>query len=395
VVELLLEYGADPTRNIEIDGGPLAIVCGEGNLDMAKLLLSHGADPNLFHKGNQLPLYNAVITGNLGMIDLLLEHGADRTISDGDVFSCAEAKIIPRLLDAEILPAEKMKYLDICLQRAAFSTKLSLCSWLLDQGADLNYAGGEFGSPLQAALSGEWVSTAAIINDRHLIIEMFLRRGAKVNNPDPDGKFPSALQAAAATIGKGQYKTATRLLDAGADVNICGGKYHSPLQSAARFRPALLERLLQSGADINAVGGNFGSALHAAAYAHDLKSTKLLINHGADVNIIAGKYGSVIQAAAKGNSDSEVGFTSERESVKIIKLLHEHGASLTVQGGKYCTALQMAAKSGNLQAVKWLLANGADLNVEGGMYGSAYKAAVKKSQYAVISYLEQHFPGCK
>lgn len=99
-----------------------------------------------------------------------------------------------------------------------------------------------------------------------------------------------------------------------------------------------------------------------------------------------------MQAAAKENAVCSGGFTFERESLWALELLGNYGASVTAVGGRYCTALQMAAKSGNLEAVKWLLRNGADPSVKGGKYGSALKAAVIKKRFAVISYLEQHFP---
>jgi ankyrin repeat protein len=369
VVELLLEYGAD--LNMNIDRGALTIACHIGDLTMAEYLLSHGADPRLRNLilGGRYPLYDPARTGDLQIIDLLLAHGADRNIQDGDVFAiaaCGGQKTITRLLDLELSPAERQKYLDRSLQKAAYFTDLNLCSWLLEQGADSNYSPGEYGCPLKAA----------DINNRLLIINLLLRHGASPNT--------SALHTA---LIDGQSKSAKALLDAGADVNICGGEVHSPLQAAARYTPKLLPRLLASGADVNAVGGIYGTALHVAAYTHDIESIKLLLSHGAEVTIIAGKYSSVIQAAAREDDVANGTFTLERQSVEATELLYEHGASATVQGGKYGSALQMAAKSRNLLTLKWLLAHGADPHAEGGKYGIALKAAVKKERYAVISYL--------
>jgi ankyrin repeat protein len=325
------------------------------------------------------------------MLDLLLEHGANENINAGEIFAVAcygGEKTITRLLDMDISRVERDIHLGICLQGAAYSTNLKLCSWLLEQGANINSVGEKYGSPLQAAVRDEQVCMAAPVNNRRLIIDMLLSRGADVNASGPKG---SALQIA---LNKGQSRSANTFLDAGADINVCGGELCSPLQAAARYTQKLLPRLLSMGADVNAVGGRYGTALHAAAYTHDLDSVSLLLSHGADIHIQAGKYGDVLQAASKENAVSSGGFTSERDSVEALKLLYSHGASTTAQGGKYGSALQLAAKSGNLEAVKWLLAHGADPRVQGGEYGSAMKAAVKKARWGVISYLEQHFPGC-
>jgi ankyrin repeat protein len=376
--------------NINVCRGALAEACDDDNLELVSYLLSQGADPNLICRNYRYPLYDATRKGNLEMLELLLEHGADRTINAGDVFAVAcygGEKVITKLLDMEMSDELEM-YRDRCLQEAAYSTKLRLCSWLLEQGANINCSSKKRGSPLQAAVSDDQVYAAAGSNNRRLVIDMLLSRRANVNAPGPKG---SALQIA---LSNRDSKSANTFLDAGADINMFGGELHSPLQAEARHTQKLLPRLLSMGVDVNAVGGRYGTALHAAAYTHDLGSISLLISYGADIQTQAGKYGDVLQAASKENAVCNGGFISERDSVQALKLLHAHGASTTAQGGKYESALQMAAKSGNLEAVKWLLANGADPWVQGGKYGSAMKAAVKKERWGVISYLEQHFPGC-
>jgi ankyrin repeat protein len=359
---------------------------------MVEFLLERGADPNLIKKGYRFPLYDATNRGNLRLLNLLLDHGADISISDARAFGQATwggEKILSRLLEQDMTTTEREMYLDRALQNAAYYANLNICKWLLDHGANLNFVGGEYGGPLQAALSNGQISLYGDqANNSLLILNMFLARGANVNNVGQSSEYRSALVMA---VEKRAAKIAQIVLNAGADPNIGGGDLYSPLQAAARYNQSMLKPLLAAGADVSTMGGRFGTALHAAAYAHDCESIELLLRHGADVNIIAGKYGSVIQAAAKRDSVSTGGWTAGRESVRAIQLLHDHGASITVEAGKYCTALQMAAKSGNLAAVKWLLTHGADPRVKGGRFGTALKGALKKERWAVVSYLEQHF----
>lgn len=387
VVELLLDYGADPNLNADINCGPLTRAAASGDIAMVEFLLERGADPNLFKMGCRFPLYDAASKGNLQLVNLLLDHGANVSTSNASAFEQAilgGEKILSRLLEQDMTAAERERYLDRALQNAAHYANLNICKWLLDHDANLNFVGGKYGGPLQAALSNNYPSEA---NDSLLVLNMFLERGANVNNVGQCSKHPSVLMMA---IQKCTAKFAQIVLNRGADPNIGGGDLHSPLQAAARCEPSVLERLLAAGADVSAVGGRFGTALHAAAYAHDCESIELLLRYGADVNIIAGKYGSVIQAVAKRDTVSNGSWTAGRQSVHAMQVLYDHGAPVMVEAGKYCTALQMAAKSGNLEAVKWLLAHGADPRVKGGRFGTALKGALKKERWAVISYLEQH-----
>lgn len=391
-MELLLNYGADPNVNVDIDRGPLAPSAASGDIPMVEFLLERGADPNLFKKQSRFPLYDAVSDGNLQLVNLLLDHGADISTNDALAFEqaiWAGEKMLSRLLELKMTAAERERYLDCALQNAAHYANLNICKWLLDHGANLNFVGGKYGSPLQAALSNDQIGLyASQANNSRLILNMFLERGANVNNVGQSSEYRSAVMLA---IKNRSAKVAQLVLNAGADPNIGGGDLYSPLQAAARHLQSMLKPLLAAGTDVNAVGGRFGTALHAAAYTHDCESIELLLRHGADVNIIAGKYGSVIQSAAKRDSVSSGSWIAGRESVRAMQVLYNHGASVTVEAGRYCTALQMAAKSDNLEAVKWLLAQGANSRVKGGRFGTALEAALKKERWAVVSYLEQHF----
>jgi ankyrin repeat protein len=72
----------------------------------------------------------------------------------------------------------------------------------------------------------------------------------------------TALQAAVIENHEGMAKL---LLAHGADINLVGGKYGTPLQDAAtRGRIGLLELLIDKGADVNVEGGKYGTALQAA-----------------------------------------------------------------------------------------------------------------------------------
>jgi ankyrin repeat protein len=410
-VDLLIEYGADlnnipqDTQGMVLTGkqGPLVGACGNNDLDMAQFLLERGADPNIDNIDYGCPLSCAVNSaGNFQLVELLLDYGADIVLKQG-IFEqavFAGEKMISRLLQQPMTTEDRKRHLDQALQSAAYWAILEMCIWLLDQGANPNYRGGRWGCPLTAAIANNHICDGAGINNRRLIIDLLLQRGADVNpgtihagperNPNVKGDtFPTPLAAAL------QYQSisiANRILEAGADPNIPGGELHLPLQTAACFCPAMVEPLLAAGSEVNAVGGaTYGTALHAAAYAHNVDGIKLLLAHGADATITAGKYGSVLQAAAKRETVSSSS-RSGRRSVPAMKLLVAAGADVHARCGKYDSVLQMAAKSGNLKAVRWLVEEmGVDVNVKGGRFGSVRAAAVMKEWWGVVSYLERKF----
>lgn len=363
-----MDYGADLNHVFKGIQSALMSACRKSDLDMAQFLLEHGADPNIIGQYYDSALSRAASkAGNLQLVELLLNHGADVGLGNGCVFHQASfggERILACLLQQPMTQQDRERFLNTALQSAAHWTKLDLCKWLLDQSANPGFRGGTWGCALTAAVSNQHIIDSAGINNRRLIIDLLLRRGANINpspmpnaepnhNPDVDADMhPSPLTAA---LNIRAHNSATMLLAAGADPNIPGGNLHTSLQSAARYCSSMVGPLLAAGADPNIVGGaQFGTALHAAAYAHEVESIKLLLAAGADVCAMGGKYGTVLQAAAKRDTVNS-GWTAERESVATMKTLVAAGADVHAREGKYDSVLQMSAKSGNLEAVRWLV----------------------------------------
>ncbi|KAJ7742082.1 ankyrin repeat-containing domain protein [Mycena metata] len=269
-----------------------------------------------------------------------------------------------------------------------------IVSLLLEKGADVNAAGGLYGSTLQAAIAeghpeivdillekgadvnavgGHYGSAlhAAAYNGHTEIVDILLKQGADVNATG--GWDGSALQAAAA---EGHTKIVSLLLEEGADVNAAGGYFGSGLQVAAyNGHTKIVDILVEKGADVNGERGFYGSALQAAtAYGH-IEIVEILLEKGADVNVADGRNGSILQAAAAG------GYT------KIVSMLLEKGADVNAVGGYYGNALQAAAHRGHTKVVDILLEKGADVNAAGGYYGSALQAAVARDYTKIVNIL--------
>ncbi|KAK6516956.1 hypothetical protein TWF506_006836 [Arthrobotrys conoides] len=384
MVELLISYGASPNRLRDAYYDPLRMAAEMDDQSMVEYLIQLGANPNEgnLNEWNSEVLWaltSAISNENFEIVDLLLDSGADIMNFNGQAFQTAASggeKMLLYLL--ERVPSEyREKALDSALQEAAQRASLDLCELLLDMGANADFVGGKYGSPLHAVFSGTSTGLRSI-NDRTAVFKLLVEKGAKPKEIDD---YPSVLVLA---IKTGNPFFALRMLKAGADPNGKGDDEHdSPLQAAVEYQNSLAEPLILAGADVNAFGGKYSTALHVAARCHDSRRIVILLQHGAKLDVVSPRYGGVIQTAAEG-------FSFETPSVRTMELLYSHGASVHAIGGEHGNALQAAAVTDNLEAVQWLLEHGADPNTKG-PGGTAAQGAIRERSWRVVSYLEQRY----
>jgi len=348
---ILLEHGAeiDPSPPYGYWGTPLQVAISKDYYNIAHTLLDRGANPHApgLH---QSPLIGACGSGKAGQLELI-----ERLICAG---ADLEAEDVKRPEDDIMLGGV---HLWTPLQVAAYTNNVKVVEVLLKRGARINpvHPQGDFGYPLQAAVKNGHVS----------MTKLLLENGADVNAVG--GKFATALQAAAK---QGSDQLVNILLDSGADVSLEGGYYGSTLQASSRLgRNRHVELFLDRGAPINTNVGKYGNPLSAATKHAGQSTVEVLIRRGANVNQLGGKYGTPLQAACCAS-----GSTAKKEAGSVIRMLIEYGADVNASGmGKYGMALQAAAYH-DPKYVDILLSHGADPNVPGGKYGSAVEAARKK-----------------
>ncbi|KAK8094787.1 multiple ankyrin repeats single kh domain-containing protein [Apiospora hydei] len=391
-IKLLVDYGADLGRGQFAD--VLDEICRRGNAEMAMFFLDHGASVHL----DQALAAAVELKGNEAMVESMLDRGAmPKASTMCSAASTGDKYMIARLLEVVTIPEDRKECLGVLLQEAAWWANLDLCTWLIGKyGADVNHYGGRLGSPLRAAVSS---MTGGL--RREPVVDLLLKHGAQVNPPEAPRRTdwyrcqamrrqyahrqkrdmaltcPSPLY-----LGLPKYSHSVddavsitrKLLDLGADPNLCGGDLHTPLQNAAVHCPVMLGPLLDEGADVNIIGGRMGTALHAAASRNDIDSIKLLLSHGADARIVAGRYGTVLQAAALFKAPEENGNSNIDEQAatnEVMDTLLRAGADPHRDNtGKYGSAVQTAAVKGNLFALKWLAATGANIRAKGGVWGT-------------------------
>ena len=234
-----------------------------------------------------------------------------------------------------------------------------------DHGADVNQlTRSRFGLAVMAACFAGW-------NEG---LDMLIKRGANLNVAG--GIWGSVFSTAAY---KGHLETIQWLLDHDANLDMEDtGRYGQPLQSAAISTTnslVMMRLFFRNGANVHAKGGAFGYALQGAALRRSLKAVLLLIRKGADVNAKGGRYHTALQASCAAGNE------------KITRMLLRHGADVNAFGGRYGSPLQAACVFGRPSTVRLLLQSGADVDAEGGFYGTCLQAAALNNRAEVVSIL--------
>ncbi len=255
MVELLLEAGADPRAPIQGAGAarPLHFAARSGSVEAVRALLAAGAEANAREESwGQTPLMFAASSGRTEATKALLEAGADPSVRTR-VMDVATRAVLDRIERAE--RNERLKAGESWDPGAQPGRFVALEDG--DEGA--RDEGDRMRSSVERARA---VSRA---EDRTRMIEEPepLSYGELVGG---HGGLTALLHA----VREGHAKTATALLDGGADVDqVSGGDATSPLLMAmVNGHFDLGMRLLQRGADPTLASDAGATPLFAAINTH-------------------------------------------------------------------------------------------------------------------------------
>ncbi|KAL9633500.1 MAG: hypothetical protein Q9204_003368, partial [Flavoplaca sp. TL-2023a] len=337
--------------------------------------------------------------GNEATIRLLVEKGAHLSVDRDD------------------------SYFKSALHTAAFYGMTENTKTLLDLGSDVNLQGGRTGTPLQAAATryetevmallldaGDEINehhvrsygsalVATIVNSKHDAVKLLLERGA---NPSLAVSSSYHVPIIATARLWENAEEVQLLIDAGADVNSEGGKWHTALQAAAVVGNATNMRvLLDAGAHIDAANSVHGSALAAAYMEGYFLCTGLLWERGISNKLRGGMMVTPLLSALSGPFQTLITFLIKEHHADpnehsnnfwgsplhyclynrrtdadvLVDLFLEHGADPSGigpagLGGYYGTPLNAATAHDKLSIMKVLLDKGADPNICGNKQGS-------------------------
>lgn len=265
---------------------PLHFAAEKGQTQVVELLITFGASVNARNAHSETPCMLAASNGWLATVQALVEGGADLTLHDYEALMAvhyaaykthwADSSTSSRYLCVIVFLIHNMKNLDIFADTKAGFSMLEISAWAYPpyQSFLLNLAPNpSVYEPRQCNIMSAIVQTNNPIDLKRLLRRL------------PRPLIPTLLAHRARVWGTPLYSAATRpsekvidmLLNAGADLDLVGGDYGTPLMGAcATGRLGVVKSLVSRGAKTSYIEyGKLFSVLSAAK--HYPKITRWLL----------------------------------------------------------------------------------------------------------------------
>ena len=339
ITKILIDNGADIEISHPISGKtPLVHVCQRGYIDVAKILLDAGAD--LHARGNtlfSLSILNAAQAyGHIDLAIMLIDRGADvgSRGSRSPLNAACEGghlNLVKKLLaaGANANPSNNLKMPLHCAVKAdRRDDRHLIVEQLLAKGADIN---------AQEGTTGRVCLYLAVIDNDIPMLKLLLHHGARLDIPDSHGRLP--LHWATENCSK---EAAQFLLDQGLSPNSQDKDGVSPLSMSAQNEGKVTAK------NYDLISQLPTTSHRGEGYGHR-SLVPLFLAHGATVDMPA-ENGRTALSWAAGYGD----FVADNTLALLA-----HGAKLDIPDHEGRTPLSWAAQYGHMLAVKNLLAHGA------------------------------------
>uniref|UniRef100_A0A6B2KX04 Uncharacterized protein n=1 Tax=Arcella intermedia TaxID=1963864 RepID=A0A6B2KX04_9EUKA len=395
LVKKLIEAGADINKTNSFGFTPLHSACSVENITIVELLLEHKADPNIPNIKNFYPLHSALSLKNASLVKLLIKAGAD-TSKPFPSSGTLPTSLIGKLDNTELIEEFLHQNSDIDpavrLCTAIRSGQTLLVKYLIEEkGMNVNqeyYDGGfkdlrrplsytikknntvdlpmikfliECGANPSLALSSSSNRTLfhLAVDMNHQALFDFL---ISLENLDLNAKEKNQWTALGVALGTKKIEFATKLINAGADVNIGNDKNITPLHQAVSLNSMpLVELLLERGVEINPLTFNKMSPLDYALREKRWDIALVLIQKGA--NKLKNKVGrsswSLMHYVASLRSVDPMVIS---ETLRIMLSQPEEFPINQVDLNGW-TPLHLAVRNFNKHAVDVLVQGGADVTI--------------------------------
>ncbi|KAJ7659519.1 hypothetical protein B0H17DRAFT_1212850 [Mycena rosella] len=305
-----------PPKVYHVPKSPLCAASATGSETLVRLLIASGASVK-----NSPALREAAKNGHEIIARILLENGAD--VDHGALEDAARVGHlgIVKLLIHNSLNVNMTTALDV----ASFHGHWDVVRELVENGhLDLREGGGK--ALMAASYHGEEV-----------IVSLLINRGVNVNVQLSGVQFTSAMANKPNRFAWALWQDGSR-----------AGCYSALQVSSFMGQEAIVKLLIEHGANLDIDGDLYGTPLQAAVKAGHEAVARILLDNGADVNFTGYVSQPALQiAVALGNE-------------KMVRLLLDRGAS--VQAQDYNNALRASVQPGLEEMVRFLVEKGEDVN---------------------------------
>ncbi|XHG08763.1 hypothetical protein AWENTII_011856 [Aspergillus wentii] len=383
IVRLFLDIDIDPNSE-DVNGGnstqdntgktPLMWAAMNDRLSIAQLLLEKGADPSKQEKDGQGALYFAITKGHIQIVMSLLDHGVDihaKSIEGHSALHEAamnnHSEIVALLLNRGCDANARDLKGNTALHHAGSHGNRKMALSLLDHGADINARAIWQNTAIHNAITYEG-SPGPL-----QFVRLLLSRGFDVSSRDIFGL--TVLHSAASN---GWLETVELLLSHGIDINAKGEKGNTALHFAiTNGHLEIAKLLIEQDIDVNVTDEKGTTALHFAVSNGHLEIVNLLLEKDINVNITRKNGNTACHIAAKNGRNDFVelllnrGLNTQARNlsgqtilhlaiqgscdVAIIKLLLDRGVDLQARDTFGLNPLETALAAEHLEAIELLL----------------------------------------
>ena len=246
IVEVFLSSGVDPNFSVDKEGpNPLHMAVDDTLTDVVEMLLDYGADPNVVDEDGNTPAVQALRQGMWDAFDLIMKHGGEMRFPMVETMASISPEELKERLETEPdLLGWKDKSDWTLLHWVANFGRLDLAEVLLETGCATG-ATMEYGLfPIHVAARG----------GQTRLVDLFIRRGVSVSLPSHGTLWAGTTPLQIAAKNNKNAETVRHLLNLGASVNMGNhAKYTALHMAAMNGNLEIVRTLIEHGADKGAV----------------------------------------------------------------------------------------------------------------------------------------------
>lgn len=360
---------------------PLELAIDLDRYSWIEALIRNNADVNHVNSRDSFtPLYLAAANGQVFAVQTLLEHNADVNLASLIRQSTPLHAIL--YYYALLYDAAGLTYEEIA--RGAVASRVIITE-LLKKGIYLNVVDEDIHTPLDVLVNHYFSpDKPKAVNDLFAkfdaeIIDELIKYGADVDDSKVDiiGKYPLGSPLLAA-IKRENMPVVVKLLEHGADVNICDDNGNTPLHVAIdKNRIDIVKKLLEvSGVDVEMRNDAGDTPLYKAIDDKNFEAICLLLDAGANIKTPNDKGNTSLHLAIEKNN-----------CYLIRRILNNVNFDINIKNDAGDAPIHRAVSCKNDFALDALINAGADVNIKDAVGDTPLHRAINFGNLEMVNML--------